>query len=317
MTTTTLLDFNADTTTRLLELMETQDISTRDRLKQSAEAAGTALEWAKPMAMGDGKRSRLYAGPAVMVMPGSVVIMLARRKQVLPIWLRSSTGKIGDAVEAAVGYVEAMMDVAVEPRLALRAINEVLQQHGHPPDKRGAELENEHNTRIAGMLFAALPAAGRAHLIKGLDMAIGDGICPSPRARRSAARAMTPATWRSNRRTRWRCSRVRPTACRGGDVRPRLRLPRLLQRDLDQSPDRLGARQQLALAGEPVINGSQLVGRQPDPDLRRALALAALVQRRAAASFSATSYCIFHEQLGPEYMSRSNTASGKQQQENL
>ena len=48
-----------------------------------------------------------------------------------------------------------------------------------------------------------------------------------------------------------------------------------LQRDLDQSADRLGARERLALPGQPVIDGSQLVRRQPDPDLRRALALAA------------------------------------------
>ena len=47
-------------------------------------------------------------------------------------------------------------------------------------------------------------------------------------------------------------------------------LLRPLKRDLDQAADRLRARQRLALPGQPVINGGQLVGRQPDSDLRRA-----------------------------------------------
>ena len=39
----------------------------------------------------------------------------------------------------------------------------------------------------------------------------------------------------------------------------------------------LGARERLVLPGQPAINGGQLVRRQPDPDQRRALALAARI----------------------------------------
>ena len=83
MTTSTFLDFDADATDRLWDIMVQRDITSRDRLKQSAATAGAQLEWAKPGAMGDGKRGRLYAGPVVMAPPGTVIIVLAHHKKAL------------------------------------------------------------------------------------------------------------------------------------------------------------------------------------------------------------------------------------------
>ena len=59
-------------------------------------------------------------------------------------------------------------------------IEDLIKKHGRRPDnKQRVELSSEHNARIIGILFAALPADGRAHLIEGLDMLIAEGICPA------------------------------------------------------------------------------------------------------------------------------------------
>jgi hypothetical protein len=43
-----LVDFNADARDRVWKLLEISNISQRDRLKASANAAGEQLEWLKP-----------------------------------------------------------------------------------------------------------------------------------------------------------------------------------------------------------------------------------------------------------------------------
>jgi hypothetical protein len=180
MTASIILDFNADATDRLAALMEVQNVSTRDRLKQSTASAAAQLEWFKPEAMGDGKRGGLYAGPVIMAKPGTAIIVLAHHKRVFAISLLPAVGTIGDAVEAAVGYVEiAMGSEAVEPRQTLLSVEEMIRQHGHLPGKRGPELTDEHNMRLVGILFAAIPATGRAGIVRMLDKAIAEGVCPA------------------------------------------------------------------------------------------------------------------------------------------
>jgi hypothetical protein len=180
----TLLDFDADATDRLWDLMVQRDIGSRDRLKQSAATAGMQLELVKPAIMGDGKGSRrIYAGSAVIAEPGTVFIVLAHHEKVFTIWLRYD-GTLTAAVESAVDYVNAMMKseaVAFSQHAdhALLITEELVKQYGHAPGETSIELANDHNVRIIGMLFAAIPATGRAGILEGLEMVIAEGICPA------------------------------------------------------------------------------------------------------------------------------------------
>ena len=175
-------EFYADAADRLRALMEHQNIDFRHRLKQSAATAGWLLELAKPSVMGDSKHGRLYAGPAVMVPVGTVIIVLATPRKVLPIWLRPAAGTLADSVEETVAYIEAAVeaegDVPFAGNEALFVADHLVNSYGRRPGKPGVEVANEHNARIVGMMFAALPATERAHMIKGLETAIAQGICP-------------------------------------------------------------------------------------------------------------------------------------------
>ena len=73
-------DYDADAGDRIWRLLEIRNIAWRDRLKQSADTAGTQLEWAKPTIIGSSieKGKLFYAGPAVMFPPGTVIIVLAQ-----------------------------------------------------------------------------------------------------------------------------------------------------------------------------------------------------------------------------------------------
>ena len=62
---------------------------------------------------------------------------------------------------------------------ALLIADELINKYGHRPGKDGVELDPEHNGRIIGMLFAAVPASARADIVEGLEMAIAEGICPA------------------------------------------------------------------------------------------------------------------------------------------
>ena len=93
MNASTLLDYDADARDRLWDLLERRNVSYRDRLKQSADTAGAQLEWAKPYAMGTGKRAACW--PVVLsswLPPGTVFIVLAHHKKVFTLWLRPSPG---------------------------------------------------------------------------------------------------------------------------------------------------------------------------------------------------------------------------------
>lgn len=183
VTPSTLLGYNADSNARLWDLLEQRNIGCRDRLKQSADTAGAQLEWSKPSVMGSGKRSgSLYAGPAVIVPQGTVYIVLAREKKVFTIWLRSSSGALADAIEPAVTYVKEVMQATAfnwAGDQVLLTVEHLVKKHGRAPAKTNIEFSSEHNTRIIGILFAAMPADARADMLRVLEMIIADGVCPA------------------------------------------------------------------------------------------------------------------------------------------
>ena len=136
------------------------------------------MEWFKPSAMGRSKQAgaRVYAGPAVTVPQGTVLIVLAHEKKVFTVWLRSP-GALADAVDEAVEYFKALMEDEIDDGLAIIAIEDLIKKHGRTPGKEVAELSQEHNVRIIGMLFAALP--DRAGVIEGLEMVMAADACPA------------------------------------------------------------------------------------------------------------------------------------------
>jgi hypothetical protein len=179
-----LMDYEADAGARLWELLERRNVGYRDRLKQSADTAGAQLEWAKPSVVGPGKRGVSAGGSVVMAPPGTIFIVLAHHETVFTIWLRPGSGTTTDAIEGAVIYARDIMkseqpDFKWSDDLVLLAIEDLLKQYGRPPGKKGAELSQEHNTRIIGTLFAAVPEEARADMIKGLEMIVAMDVCPA------------------------------------------------------------------------------------------------------------------------------------------
>jgi hypothetical protein len=176
----TFMNFNADSGVRLWDLMGHYGIDHRTSLQKSADTAGQQLELIKPGVIGSGKHSRLYAGSAVMVSPGTVLIVLAHHSKILTIWLSPGESTLTEGVEETVRYVNGMADEKELPSgsQALFLVESLVKKYGHALGKRGVELEHEHNARIIGMLFAAMPVGARAHILKGLEMSIVEGVCP-------------------------------------------------------------------------------------------------------------------------------------------
>jgi hypothetical protein len=176
-----LLDCNVDAKDRLWELLERRNVSYRNQLKQSVGTAGAQLEWAKPSVMGSAKRdkTRFYGGPAVMAPPGTVFIVLAHDKKAFTIWLRPSPGNsLTDVIEQSVKYAEQLMEPdTLSGVQVLLAAKDLIRKYGQPPGKHGVELEQEHNTRIIGMLLAGVPE--RDGMVDGLEMIVGMGVCPA------------------------------------------------------------------------------------------------------------------------------------------
>ena len=179
------LDFNADAGARSWKLLEINNVSFRDRLKQSAKTAGAQLEWVKPTVMGSSteKGKLFYAGPAVMLTPGTTVIVLAHHKRVFTIQIRSETGHtIAEGITDAVNYARELLgdEVAKCTQGALGvAIEDLIKKYGRMPGKKGAELDGEHNTRIVGSLFLPLSDASRAKTIYVLEQLIAMNTCPA------------------------------------------------------------------------------------------------------------------------------------------
>jgi hypothetical protein len=115
--------------------------------------------------------------PPLRCRQGPFLIVLAHEEKVFTVWLRSP-GALADAVDEAVEYFEALMEDKIDGGLALVAIEDLIKKHGRIPDKKpGIELSQEHNARIIGMLFAAMP--DRAGVLEGLEMVMATNACPA------------------------------------------------------------------------------------------------------------------------------------------
>src|SRR4051794_14934767 len=100
-----ILDYDADAKDRLWALLGTRNISQRNQLKQAVATAGAQLELMKPSLLG-GSRDDFYAGPAVLSLRGTVLIVLAHEGKaftmnVLPVSGHTLADVIGHAVDYA------------------------------------------------------------------------------------------------------------------------------------------------------------------------------------------------------------------------
>jgi hypothetical protein len=180
------LDFNADTGARIWRLLEINNVSFRNQLKQSSETAGAQLELAKPTVMGSStteKGKLFYAGPAVMFSPGTVFIVLAHHKKVFTIQIRSEAGHtIAEGIAEAVNYARELLgdeaNKCTQGALGV-AIEDLVKKYGRMPGKKGVKLDSEHNVRIVGSLFLPLSDASRAKTIYVLEQLVAVNTCPA------------------------------------------------------------------------------------------------------------------------------------------
>jgi hypothetical protein len=177
--TETLLDFNADARDRLWERLERNDVGSRDQFKQSADTAGTQLEWFKPGAMGPGKDARLYAGPAVMTKPGTILVVLAYHEKAFSIWLRPN-GSLAATVEETVESIKEFLGPECPPdNRFVSVIWELIETYGRARSLHSVELSQDHHNYITGLLFAATPMATRTWMVECLEAIIANNICPA------------------------------------------------------------------------------------------------------------------------------------------
>lgn len=61
------------------------------------------------------------------------------------------------------------------------AIEDLIRKYGRKPssDNNAVELTNEHNIRIIGMLFLAMPQDRRVEATEKFEQVIAKGICPA------------------------------------------------------------------------------------------------------------------------------------------
>jgi hypothetical protein len=174
-------DYDADARDRIWRLLEVNNVAYRDRLKQSADTAGAQLELAKPSVMGG---HPLYAGPAVLHPPGTVLIVLAHHEKVFTIHLRAAAGHtFAECMSEITKYVRDIMEDDAEKHsgeMLGGIIENLIKKYRQMPSLNGAvELDTEHNARIIGTLFLPIPNAARAEAITGFQNIINEGICPA------------------------------------------------------------------------------------------------------------------------------------------
>jgi hypothetical protein len=161
-------DFNTDATDLIWRSLETNNVGCRDRLKQSVDTAAAHLELAKL---------------GLMATPGIAPFVLAHHEKVLSFCLRPAEGHT--FTECVTHIVDCTKKVAGDNANKLasgvslcRMVTYVIEEHGWIPgrDETTADIEDEKNTRIVGMLLLPMPNASRQ--IASFQSAINAGICP-------------------------------------------------------------------------------------------------------------------------------------------
>jgi len=120
-----------------------------------------------------------------MFPPGTVIIVLAHRKKAFMIHIRPASSKhsFTECITEAIDYVkECMGDDAKKctPNNLSGAIEDLIKKYGRRPssDNKAPELNNEHNIRIIGLLFAAIPEDRRVEMTEKFEKIIAAGVCP-------------------------------------------------------------------------------------------------------------------------------------------
>jgi hypothetical protein len=136
-----LVDFDANTGDRLWKILELESIDHRDRLEQSARTAGRQLELLKPgvvAATGNG----VHAGPAVLELPGTVLIVFAHEEKAITMHLAPCPGHtLAEGIEACAGYARSVTRKgAWSARLTAFAIEDLIRQYGRAPGQTGISL---------------------------------------------------------------------------------------------------------------------------------------------------------------------------------
>jgi hypothetical protein len=173
-------DYDADARDRIWRLLEIRNVSFRDRLKQSVDTAGAQLEYFKPSVMGG---MPLYAGPAVMAVPGTVLIVLAHHKKAFTVTLRAAPEHtLAEAITNSVDYAKEGLGSYADQISAgglIFAIEGLIKKHGRIPGQQARELEHELNIHIIGTLFLPLPDAAKADVVELFERLITKGVCPA------------------------------------------------------------------------------------------------------------------------------------------
>src|SRR6516162_4529931 len=122
MTAAAVFEFERDAGERLAWLLTQRvagsDASNAPNFDTSVKTAGRQLEWLKPSVLGQPNNNnankhasaRLYAGPAVMLKQGSVIIVLAHNARVMTIYLipqgEQQQLALRELLDEVVGYAE-------------------------------------------------------------------------------------------------------------------------------------------------------------------------------------------------------------------
>jgi hypothetical protein len=183
-TSDTIMDCNADSGDRLIEMMTLRGATSRDQLIDAARKAGEQLEIWKPMAFIPNPRTFLHAGAIVPADRGTVLIVLADAKRTLTMRLLqpppgiSRREMINDLAAIAQRHYGDERGWFGKEEI-IPVIHAAVDTWGGQPGTKTGGMPEDASINLLGLLFAAMSADKRQSLLDLMETIAGGGFCPA------------------------------------------------------------------------------------------------------------------------------------------
>jgi hypothetical protein len=181
----TIVDCNADSGDRLIEMMTLRGTTFRDQLIGAARKAGEQLELWKPLALIPNPKTFLHASAIVPADPGTVLIILADAKRTLTMRLLppppgiSRREMINEAADIAQQHYAQDDGKSLGKGEIIYLISYAVDTWGGQPGTKTGGMPEDASMNLLGLLFAAMPADKRESLLDLMEAIIDRGVCPA------------------------------------------------------------------------------------------------------------------------------------------
>jgi hypothetical protein len=181
-----IVDSNADSGDRLIEMMTQRGTTCRGQLIGAARKAGEQLELWKPLALIPNPRTVFQAGAIVPADPGTVLIILADAKRTLTMRLLpppppgiSRREMINEAADIAHQHYAQDDGKSLGKGEIVYLIRYAVDTWGGQPGAKTGGMPEDASMNLLGLLFAAMSADSRQSLLDLIETVIDRGFCPA------------------------------------------------------------------------------------------------------------------------------------------